>query len=198
MTTKGINLIPLEIQRGWRARKIKTALVFAGIVYLAGLSFIYMDQRSAIGAKRGELDAVLNEKNIAASKVSGYSELSRKIAEIKGLEEEHKKRLGAAAGLAEKKVSWSTVLKKLSHGVPEGVWLRTLSTTDAQAVKKLRFLGSSASARGVSEFIFGLENSCNFTDVSLAYSQKRDLEKESVYDFEIYATLSRTEEILYE
>jgi Tfp pilus assembly protein PilN len=195
---RGINLIPYDMQRGWRERKLKAALVFGAAAYLAALSALYLDQRSRLSEKRQELAGVLDERDAAASRISGYADLSRKISEIRGLEDEHRKRLGATAELAEKKVSWSMVLKKLSHSVPEGVWLKTLSTTDAQAGKKLRFLGSSTTARGVSEFIFGLENSGNFTDVSLAYSQKRDFDKESVFDFEVYAALKKTDEIIYE
>ncbi|MBI5643921.1 MAG: PilN domain-containing protein [Deltaproteobacteria bacterium] len=197
---KGINLIPVEIQNEWRIKKWRAGILAACAVYVCLLAAVFINQRFALNEKRAEEQAVLGEKDALAAKSSEYALLTRKLTELKTTETELKKRLGVTADLNDKRISWSLILKKLSHDIPDGVWLRALSTSDVQdsAGKKLRFLGSAKSNRVLADFVFKLENSGYFQDSTLSYSQKRESGGSSVYDFEIYATLRKTNEILYE
>ncbi len=195
---KGINLIPDEIKDEWRLRKWRRAFVLAAAIYLAFLGALYYSQYSVVRERRAEELALLQEKESFAGKSAVYLELSRKINETRLAEADLKKRLNVTEGLAEKRISWSTVLKRLSRDVPQGLWLKSLSTLDAGGGKKLRVLGSALSNRAVADFIFTLENSGYFENVALSYTQKRDFDSGTVYDFELNASLKKTGEVMYE
>lgn len=83
--------------------------------------------------------------------------------------------------------------------MPEGLWLRGVSSSDAEGGgKRIRVLGSAAANRAVADFIFTLENSGYFSNVTLAYTQKRDLERAHVYDFELNMNIRKNEETTHD
>lgn len=197
---RGINLIPEEIQAGWRLRRIRTALAGAAAVYLALMFMVFMTQISRINSKKAALAFAAGERDALLAKNAPYLELAKKYKELQQAEAELKKKLNVTSDLNEKRVSWATVLKKLSYDVPQGVWLRSISTSDIQGTngKKIRFLGTSRTNKGITDFVFTLENAPHLQDVALSYSQKRDYKSSTVYDFEIYAALRKTDGIMYE
>lgn len=198
---KGINLIPDDIQRQWRIQGIRKSLSAVAVVYLVILSLVFINQRLAISEKKAEAAGILTQRDALISKSSQYSELSTKLRGIQQAEAELKRRLSLTSDLSDKRISWSAILKKLSNDIPSGVWLKSLSTSDIQGSggKKIRVLGNSSSNRAIADFIFTLENSGYFQDVSLSYSQKKEIANKSlVYDFEVYMTVKRTDEIMYE
>lgn len=197
---RGINLIPEEIQRGWRVRKWRLAFIGASACYVIFLVAAFALQRMEVDGLKAEEAALVSAKDALAGRSSEYSLLTKRLSEIRTAEGELSQRIGVASELKDRRVSWSFVLKKLSHEVPKGVWLRSLSTSDVQGTtdKKVKFLGSATNNRAVADFIFKIENSGHFRDATLSYSQKRDLGTESVYDFEVYATLRKTGEVVYE
>ncbi|MBI5469386.1 MAG: PilN domain-containing protein [Deltaproteobacteria bacterium] len=195
---KGINLIPDEIKDGWRLKRWKRTFILAAAAYLAVPGLVYFRQHTVITQKRAEEAALQKGKESFAGKGAIYTELSRRIRDAQQAETELKKRLNVTADLADKRISWSNVLKKLSHDVPQGLWLKNLSTSDSAGSKKLRILGSALSNRAVADFIFTLENSGYFDNVALSYTQRRDFGSETVYDFELSASLRKTDEVMYE
>lgn len=196
---KTINLIPDDIRAEWRLKGVRKALLAAALLYLAALGAVYMSQRSRISSIRAERAAALAEKEDLISRSAEFLELTRKYREIQQAESGLRKKLSLASDITGKRVSWSTVLKRLSHDMPAVVWLRSLSTSDVQgAGKKVRFLGSSTSNRGITDFVFTLENTAYFQDVALLYSQKRDFKSGTVYDFEVSALLKKADDIMYE
>lgn len=196
---KGINLIPEEIRRGWRVRKWRLAFIGASACYVVFLTAVFVLQRTEINGLKSIEASLAAERDALSGRSSEYALLTKKLSEIKAAEGELSQRLGIASELKDKRVSWSLVLKKLSHEVPKGVWLRSISTSDGpnSTEKKVKFLGSATHNRAVADFIFKVENSGHFTDATLSYSQKRDLGGNPVYDFEVLATLRKTE-VLYE
>lgn len=197
---KGINLIPESVQKERRLKRWRRLMISSSFLYLVALVFVYAGQAKELRLKTEEAGALVSERNMIAAKSASFAELTKKLGEIREKESDLKKRLAVAEGLAGKRVAWSGVLKRLSHDIPKNVWLRSLSTTDAQGAdgKRIKFLGSSTDNRGISDFIFVLENSGHFQDVSLSYSQKRDFGADILYDFEIFLTLKKTDEIMYE
>jgi Tfp pilus assembly protein PilN len=193
----GINLIPEEIKRQWRLKNVRRVLGVVAVLYLAGLAALYMNQRREIGS----LNTVLDELNARKASIAGQSEeyarVKAGLAEIRNSEVALNKRLELASGLAEDRVSWSYILKRLSNDIPPGVWLRSLATSDVGEGRKkvVRFLGSALTNRAVANFIFTLENCGYFRDVTLSYSQKRDFDSKTVFDFEISGELIKTEEV---
>lgn len=195
---KGINLIPDDIKDSRRLKRWRRAFMLAAALYLVILGLVYLRQYSVIREKRAEESALLKEEEPFAGRGAVYTELSRRIRDARQAEGELKKRLNAGAGVIDRRVPWSMVLKKLSHDVPQGMWLNGLSTTDAANGKKLRVLGSALSNRAVADFVFTLENSNYFENVSLSYTQRRESGSRIVYDFELSASLRKNDEVIYE
>lgn len=195
----GINLIPEEILRARLIRRVRYGLVAFGVFYAVVLGIVFAAQRMEINEKRIELAEVETRQQKLLSSGARLSELGRKLADIKRLEVELTQRINASSGLSGKKVAWAHVLKRLSSDVPGGVWLRGISTSDADtALKRVRLTGSAVSNRPVAEFISALENSGLYKDLSLTYTQKREAATGAVYDFELYMDLKRTEETVHD
>lgn len=198
MSVKGINLIPEDIRFSWRMRRLRGYLAAGAVLYLLLLTSVFMSQRASISYKKTGLNALLQQKEMLIANSAQYSELQARMREIQTTETDIKKRLQTAALLAEKRVLWSSVLKRLSRDIPGTVWLKSISTSDEAAGKAMRFIGSSTTSKGVAEFLFMLENSPVFRTPALSYSQKKDFDSTTVYEFEITAGLKRTEETYHE
>lgn len=199
-TVKGINLVPEDIQAQWRAWRRRKALLAVAAVYAAALLLVFVNQRVALHGKRAVAASIAAEKNSLAAKGSEYERLSRRLAEVRQAESELKNNFEASAVLAQKRIAWPVLLKRLSNDIPGGVWLKTLSTSDinGEAGKRIRFVGTAASNRSVSEFVFVLENSGYFEDAVLLYTQKKEYGANAYYDFEVNSALKKTDEIMYE
>lgn len=195
---KGINLIPEEVQFEWRLRSLRAIVYASAALYIAVFFMFYLYQRKVINVKRAEAASLNEQKRQLVATNAQFLDLQGKFGELKKTEQEMKKRLEIAGSLDEKKLSWSAVLRRISVEVPHGVWLRNLTTSDEQNVRKMKITGSATSNKAISDFIFHLENMGFLHDVSLGYSQKKDLARAVVYDFEITSTLTRTEELAYE
>lgn len=199
-TVKYINLVPEDIQAQWRAWERRRVLLAAAAVYAAALILVFVNQRVALHGRRAVAASITAERNSLAAKGSEYERLSRQLAEVRKAESELKDNFEAGAVLARKRIDWPVVLKGLSNDIPGSVWLKTLSTSDinGQAGKRIRFVGTAASNRSVSEFVFMLENSGHFEDAVLLYTQKKEYGANAYYDFEVDSTLKKTDEIMYE
>lgn len=197
---QGINLIPDEIRRSWRTVRARRWMLAAAIAYAAILVAVFALQRLSIGSASKDIAALEAKRMELAAKSGEYAALTARLGEIQRAEAELRRRYSAAVGLADRRVSWSTILKRLSGDLPRGVWLRSLATSDGQGLddRRIRFTGSATAHKGIADFIFILENAGYFRDVSLAFSQKRDQDSITVYDFEISAAIRVSEEILYE
>lgn len=195
----GINLLPEDVVRKRLIRKVRTGLVAFGVFYAVVLGGVFAAQRMDIGGKKAALSAVEAKGAALLSKDARHAELGRTLAEVKRLETELTQKINTASGFSGKKVAWAHVLKKLSADVPEGVWLRAISTSETDsALKRVRIAGSAVSNRPVAEFISTLENSGIYKDLSLTYTQKREAASGIVYDFEIFMDLKKTEETVHE
>lgn len=197
---KGINLVPEDVQAQWRLWKRRKMLLSVSAVYVAALLLVFVSQRVALSGKRAVISSLEAQKESLASKGSEYARLSTRMTEIQQAEAALKKKFEVSTILSEKRIAWSALLKKLSNDIPGNVWLRGFSTSDIndQAGKKIRFVGTAVSNRAVSEFVFMLENSGYFEEATLLYTQKKEYGTNSFYDFEVYSTLKKTEEIMYE
>ncbi len=197
MTVKGINLIPDEVKRGWRLKRLKSVFAVLAVLYLGALFLIFLGQRRELNARTTELKTLTLQKEELVKKSARYVELRTKLDGIRRSESVLEKRFALAGVIAAKSISWSVVLKRLSRDIPGGVWLRSLSTSGDGPEKVVRFLGTATSNIAVADFVFTLENSGHLVDVDLSYSQKRDFGSKTVFDFEIAAKLKKTIEVMY-
>lgn len=195
----GINLIPDDIKRARLQKKIRAGLVAFGVFYVALLAVVLVAQRMEAGERKAELAALETKEAELLSSGTRQAELGRKLADVKRLEADITQKINAASGLSGKKVAWAHVLKRLSADVPEGVWLRGISTSETDsALKRVRVTGSASSNRPVADFISALENSGIYKDLSLTYTQKREGKGGTVYDFELYMDLKKTTETVHD
>jgi Tfp pilus assembly protein PilN len=195
----GIDLVPAEINRERLLKKARAFLVAAGIMYLAVLGMIFTLQSIEIKNKSAELSAVEAERDSLLAGGARQAELAGRLAEIRKAQAALTQRINATAGLSGKKIAWAFVLKSLAADVPEGVWLRAVSTFEAaSALKRVRLTGSATSNRVVAGFISTLESSGLFAGVNLTYTQKREHPSGQVYDFELYMDLKRTEDTVHD
>jgi Tfp pilus assembly protein PilN len=197
MTVKGINLIPDEVKREWRRKRLKSVFIVLAVLYLGALVFVFLNQRSTLNARTAELKTLTLQKEQLVEKSASYVELRTKLDGIRRSESALEKRFALAGVIAAKRISWSVVLKRLSRDIPGGVWLRSLSTSGDGPEKTVRFLGTATSNMAVADFVFTLENSGYLVDVDLSYSQKRDFGSKTVFDFEVAAKLKKTIEVMY-
>lgn len=195
----GINLIPEDVTRARLLKKVRAYLVAFGVFYAVLLGVVLAAQRMDIGDKKTQLAQIEAREAELLSSGAKLSELGKKLADIKRVESEITQKISAASGLSGKKVAWAYVLKKLSADVPEGVWLRGISTSETDgALKRVRLIGSATSNRPVADFISSLENSGIYKEFSLTYTQKREGAKGVVYDFELYMDLKKTGETVHD
>lgn len=196
----GINLIPGEVRRAWMLKKIRLAFAAAAIVYVSFIAVVYLRHRLALTAKVQEAAALAIERDLELAKIAGYADLTKKLGEIQKAEAELKKRLGAAGALGGKRISWSAFLRRMSRDVPREVRLKAVSTSDTTdgTGKKIRLAGVSITNKGVTDFIFALENNGYCRGVGLTYSQKRFDADSATFDFEINAEVRLMDEIAYE
>ncbi len=197
MTVKGINLIPDEVKREWRQKRLKAVFVVLAVLYLGALVLVFLNQRSELNARTAELKTLTLQKEQLVEKSARYVELRTKLDSIRRSESALEKRFALAGVIAAKRISWSVVLKRLSRDIPGGVWLRSLSTSGDGPENIVRFLGTATSNMAVADLVFTLENAGYFVDVDLSYSQKRDFGSKTVFDFEIAAKLKKTIEVMY-
>ncbi len=186
-----VNLLPEDVKRACRAKRLKRLIALGAVFYFVLLAVLYLYQRTVIKEKEAVVRELTVERNSLAARSKEYSVLKARVQEMKRMEAELLKRLRLVQAIEADRISWSYVLKRLSLDMPRGVWLRSISTSDVagSGAKKLRFIASATSNRAVADFVFTLENSPLFTDVSLTYSQKKDFDSTTVYDFEVYANL---------
>ncbi len=198
MIKNTINLIPEDLLLERWAGKMRRIFAAVLVLCLILLGAVFYKQRTTLDARHSELDALIREKEKLLSKSAVYAELAQKVKDAETSGTELKKRLSQAGELAGRRISWATVLKRLSREAPADVWLKSLSSSDAGEQKRLKFTGSAVSNSAVADFVFMLENTPYFQDVALAYTQKKDVQGGSVYDFEIGLNVRKTEEIVYE
>ncbi|CAG1066282.1 hypothetical protein BAC1_01890 [uncultured bacterium] len=195
----GIDLLPEEIKLERFMKKARAILIVAGFLYLAALAAILTLQRMEINDKSAGLTALEAKRDSLLASGARQTELGLRLAEIRKTEAVLAQRINATAGLSGKKIAWAFILKSLAADVPEGLWLRGISTSEAStALKKVRLTGSATSNRVVAGFISSIESSGLFTGVSLTYTQKREHQSGHVYDFELYMDLKRTENTVHD
>ncbi|MEE9613790.1 MAG: PilN domain-containing protein [Thermodesulfobacteriota bacterium] len=199
--TEGINLIPDEIKRGWRLRRVRFVLGCMALIYLAALAGVYLYQGQRIAGREAELESLEAQRTTLSARNTEYPGLVRQINAVRKKEAALKRRLDIISSLVSGRISWLAVMKVLSLSIPKEVWLRGLATADADGKggdKEVRFIGTAISNTAVADFVFVIENSPYFHDIGLSYSQKREFKGRALYDFEAVAKLKKVEDIIYD
>ncbi|MBI5286666.1 MAG: PilN domain-containing protein [Deltaproteobacteria bacterium] len=188
-----INLLPDEIKRARRKAHIRSSIIVFLVIYVAVIVALYLHQRGQIRNGLSHLEGLKREKDLLIEQNIKYKEVIDRISMIKQKEGDIQKRLEIIGFILDERIYWSRVLRAITHLVPEGMWLTSLSTHDLPkgTGKGIRFTGLALSNLHIARLIFAIENSPFFHKVSLSYSQKKEFKGREVYDFEITSELRR-------
>lgn len=195
ITIEKINLLPEDIKRAREKARLKPMLVFFAAVYIFICGFVYIYQKMEIRDKVKKAGSIKNEINAIVEQGSRYQQVMEQINITEKKGEEINKRLQSVGVIMKKQVKWSAVLKEITNIIPDNVWLTSLAVYDLSKEKKpkegrgLKFTGAALSNKLLARFIASLENSLQFHNVHLQYSQKREVDSKSFYDFEITAEI---------
>lgn len=202
-----INLIPDEIRERKEAGQKRPLIIIFLIFYFFGLGAVYFYQKAKINGRLDNLEQIKKQNNELIAQNTRYKEAIERIGLVQKKEEDIKKRLEVIDSILQGRIYWSGILRGITHIIPDGIWLTSLSTYDltdaskasapragqlpAESIrgKGVKVTGTALSNSRIAEFIFAIENSQFFGNVLLAYSQKRELQGKDLYDFEITADL---------
>jgi Tfp pilus assembly protein PilN len=180
-----INLIPGEIKQQRLIARARSLLKASFVLYLLVLAAIFIYQKGVIKDMNKRLLMIESAREVLINQHNRYKEILDKTRLLQKREADIRKRVEVIYGLHEYQISWSAVLKFLSNNMPKKIWLTSLSSSDIQSKKIMRFAGTAINNSAIAEFIFILENSRYFNNVNLGYSQKRDMPGRILFDFEI-------------
>lgn len=206
---QGINLIPDEIKKIKKAGQRRPIIIALLIFYAAGAGVFYVYQNAKVKARLAKIEQIKKERDELVSQSARYKEVIERINLAQRREGEIKKRLDVINSLLQARIYWSDILRAVTHLIPDGVWLRSMSTYDlakgagnvpaepagglpsnaSVRGKGIKFSGTAFSNSRIAEFIFAMENSQFAGSVALVFSQKREFQGRDLYDFEITADL---------
>jgi Tfp pilus assembly protein PilN len=197
-----INLIPDEILIDKKAVQKRPLIISILILYFLCLGAVFIYQKANIKKRLNNVEQAKMQRDELVAQNTRYREVIERINLVQKKEEDIKKRLAVISSLLEERVYWSEILRNLTHRVPNGIWLTSLSTndltkgagnspTDSIGGKGVKFNGTSLSNSAIAAFVFALENSSDFENVILVYSQKKESQDRDLYDFEISTDLRR-------
>ncbi|MCP3676092.1 MAG: PilN domain-containing protein [Deltaproteobacteria bacterium] len=187
-----INLIPIEVSQRLFIAKVRSVLVVALILYVLMLGVLYSYQKWVVAGVKSGINLLLDEKKGLINEHRRYQEILNKTRLLQKREGEIGKRVDIISGLVEYRLPWAELFVFLSNNIPKRVWLTSLASSEKQGdslQKVLRFGGTALNNVSIADFIFILENSRYFDNVLLTYSQKREVEGEELFDFEITTVL---------
>ena len=202
-----INLIPDEIRERKKAGQKRPLIIVFLIFYFFGLGVVYFYQKGKINGRLNNQEQIKKQNSELMAQNAMYKDAIERIGLAQKREEDIKKRLEVIDSLLQGRIYWSGILRSITHIIPDGIWLTSLSTydlTDASKAsapragqppvesirgKGVKVTGTALSNSRIAEFVFAVENSRFFGNVLLAYSQKRELQGKDLYDFEITADL---------
>lgn len=182
-----INLLIGEAERegGPEYKRLATIIIF--FVPMITLLLAYgFEKREATLLKKElvDLTAKRDAVRVEIARLTGEVDVATSRREVVKLEEE--KRLDFIKKLVKERIIWSEIMRELSLGIPEEVWLTDLESRDSKRPdrKEIRMVGSAKSHLDITKFITLLEGSSYFSDISLIYIQKGE-EQTGKVNFEV-------------
>ena len=119
----------------------------------------------------------------------------RTLVEILGIQEqerEERRLLSLLGNLVSGRILWWKTMAQITHIVPEGVWLQSVSSTGEGFSRRMVFRGHALSNQLVARLLFLLENHPDFSGVGLEYSRLAKIGSHEVYSFEVRATMEQS------
>lgn len=197
-----INLIPDEILVDKKAVQKRPLIISVLVIYFLCLGAVYIYQKAKVKKRLNNVEQARMQRDELIAQNTRYREVIERINLVQKREDDIKKRLAVISSILEERVYWSEILRNLTHRIPDGIWLTSLSTNDlakepgkspADSIggKGVKFNGTALSNSAIAAFVFALENSSDFENVVLVYSQKNESQDRDLYDFEISTDIRR-------
>lgn len=197
-----INLIPDEILVDKKAVQKRPLIISVLVIYSLCLGVVYIYQKAKVKKRLNNVEQARMQRDELMAQNTKYREVIERINLVQKREDDIKKRLAVISSILEERVYWSEILRNLTHRIPDGIWLTSLSTNDlakapvkspADSIggKGVKFNGTALSNSAIAAFVFALENSSDFENVVLVYSQKNESQDRDLYDFEISTDIRR-------
>lgn len=178
--------------------KIRSAVdmgtMFLAIVlalYIAGLIGIGILYEKRFIDLQDSLTQLNFHKNQLLFDEQAAGQILNRITRIQDREIKDRKVLALINDLVNNRIQWTRTLAQLSHVVPDGAWLQSMSSTGEGPTRRIVFRGMALSNQWVARFLFFLENHPDFYDVQLEYSRLSKIAAREVYSFEIRSRMTQ-------
>ncbi len=191
-----INLLPEELKRAEKKKQIRKGLAVLISLNILCLILVHFHQKSIVADKEKVVSSFEQERKALLLKQKSY----RMIGDNLKLTEKKNKaiegRMKLVASIVSSKIYWSEILRRVTLLIPENLWLTSISSYNLEdkssgesTIKSIKFNGTAFSNGQIAQFIFSLENSSIFENISLIYSEKRTHMERDFFDFELKADI---------
>jgi Tfp pilus assembly protein PilN len=185
------NLVP----ESYRMRRIvdrgNFLLVVVLLLFLAGLAGIGILYEKRFVTLQGSLARLNYQKNQLLFDERTADQILARISEIQTQEVKERKVLNLIKDLLRQRIQWSKTMAEITHIVPDGAWLQSMSSTGEGASREIVFRGVALSNQWVARFLFLLENHPDFSNVRLEYSRIAKVGERDLYSFEVKVAMAQ-------
>ncbi len=180
--TTWINLLPPQILKKRKAKKILSLFVEGIIVFILLLLFVFGALSFRVYQERKVFSENRNENLRLNKQIAELKVYEAKQGELQRLEDILKR---ALAG----RILWSRILNETSMIIPSDVWLSGF-TGDAAA--GISFKGYTFDHPAVAKWMVRQKEIDILNNIELLYSRKSELNKQNVIEFNTTARLAGT------
>lgn len=187
------NMIP----EGYAPRRFVDLGTFFLIIVLAlyisgltGLGILYEKRYVNLVNSLAQLNY---QKNQLLFDEQSAKKILDRITRIQEQDVRDRKILNLLNDLVDRRIMWSRTMAQVTHIVPDGTWLQSMSSTGEGTSRRMVFRGMAASNQWVARFLFFLENHPDFSEVRLEFSRLAKVGDRELYSFEVNARMSQIE-----
>ena len=174
-----INLLPAKkVKKKKKAPRIIVIWIFAMVLSVGGIAFLYISQRSDIKrldretqTTQAELERLKDVDKLVKQFENDKKELDRKITVISSLSASQKRPV--------------RLLYVINRALPEDIWLSGVTTSDVN----VKISGYALTNTGVAQFMTRLKDNPEFKSVDLVESAATIFERSTVYRFDLNCVL---------
>lgn len=189
-----LNILPEESRTGKFADLSLFTVVLIFVLYLAGLAGIGVLYEKRYITAVNTLTSLNYQKNQLLFQEQSAGRILERINQIQIRRSKDRNLVKVLNDLVERRIEWSGVMAQITHIVPDGVWLQTMSSTGEGRARRVQFRGMGTNNQWVARFLFYLENHPDFSDVKLEYSRLTKIGEKELFSFEVNALLTVVEE----
>ncbi len=186
------NLVPESCKRGRMVDLGNFSLIVVLSLYLAGLAGMGILYERKYITLQESLTRLNYQKNQLLFDERTADMILEKISRIQELEVRDRRKFNILSELVNTRILWSRTMAQITHIVPEGAWLQSVSSSGEGTSRNMVFRGMAISNQWVARLLFFLENHPDFSEVRLEYSRLAKVGAREVYSFEVKARMTQS------